>query len=62
MKLHADELKNAQAKTLSFRYYEENREINWYHKIIALDPHQTPSKVDIPYIHISNKLIEVTKS
>ena len=28
MKLQADELKNAQAETLSFSCYEENREIN----------------------------------
>ena len=44
MKLHADELKNAQAETLSFSYYEENREIDWYHEIIALDPHQLHPK------------------
>ena len=28
MKLQANELKNTQAETLSFSYYEENREID----------------------------------
>ena len=35
---------NTQAETLSFGYYEENSEINWYIEIIALGPHKTHPK------------------